>query len=58
MIARRRGRKYDIPPDVIDLYLGGRRELLSSLYRLSPEEAAVLALLHQGFHRDKRMARP
>jgi DNA topoisomerase I len=60
-------RKCYIHPDVLDAYLDGRladmldrhagRELRSNLHRLPPEEAAVLALLHQGFQRDKRMAR-
>jgi DNA topoisomerase I len=60
-------RKCYIHPDVLNSYFDGRladildrhagRELRSSLHRLPPEEAAVLALLHQGFQRDKRMAR-
>jgi DNA topoisomerase I len=60
-------RKCYIHPDVLDSYFDGRladmldrhagRELRSNLHRLPPEEAAVLALLHQGFQRDKRMAR-
>jgi DNA topoisomerase-1 len=60
-------RKCYIHPGVLTAYLDGTladmldrkagRELRSRLHTLPPEEAAVLALLHHGLQRDKRMAR-
>ena len=59
-------RKCYIHPEVVNAYLDGtlaeslnrkaRRELRSKLHDLSPEEAAVLALLHRGFKQDARRA--
>ena len=60
-------RKCYVHPDVLNAYLDGRlvaslnrkagRELQSKLHDLPPEEAAVLALLHQGLKREMRAAR-
>ena len=59
-------RKCYIHPEVVNAYLDGTlaaslnrkagRELRSKLRDLSPEEAAVLALLHRGFEQDARRA--
>jgi DNA topoisomerase I len=59
-------RKCYIHPEVVNAYLDGTlaaslnrkagRELRSKLHELSPEEAAVLALLHRGFEQDARRA--
>lgn len=59
-------RKCYIHPEVVDAYLDGTlattlnrkagRELRSHLRDLSPEEAAVLALLHRGLELDARRA--
>lgn len=59
-------RKCYIHPEVVNAYLDGTlaatlnrkagRELRSRLRDLSPEEAAVLALLHRGFEQDARLA--
>jgi DNA topoisomerase-1 len=71
-VARRLGntravcRKCYIHPEVVNAYLDGTlavslnrkagRELRSNLRDLSPEEAAVLALLHRGLEQDARRA--
>ena len=59
-------RKCYIHPEVVNAYLDGTlaasldrkagRELRSHLHELSPEEAAVLALLHRGLEQDTRRA--
>ena len=59
-------RKCYIHPEVVNAYLDGTlaatlnrkagRELRSRLRDLSPEEAAVLALLHRGVEQDARLA--
>jgi DNA topoisomerase-1 len=59
-------RKCYIHPEVVNAYLDGTlaatlnrkagRELRSRLRDLSPEEAAVLALLHRGLEQDARLA--
>ncbi len=59
-------RKCYVHPDVVNAYLDGTlaaslnrragRELRSSLRHLSPEEAAVLAVLHRGLQQDVRRA--
>jgi DNA topoisomerase I len=59
-------RKCYIHPEVVNAYLDGTlaaslnrkagRELRSNLHDLSPEEAAVLALLHRGLEKDVRRA--
>lgn len=59
-------RKCYIHPEVVNAYLDGTlaaslnrragRELRSKLHDLTPEEAAVLALLHRGLEQDARRA--
>ena len=59
-------RKCYIHPEIVNAYLDGTlaaslnrkagRELRSNLHDLSPEEAAVLALLHRGLEQDARRA--
>jgi DNA topoisomerase I len=59
-------RKCYIHPEVVNAYLDGTlaaslnrkagRVLRSHLHELSPEEAAVLALLHRGLDQDARRA--